>query len=108
MPDATQLDTVLARVVRNTIYAPSPYSDEQLGRQVAMTFGEPGGLQELERSVPDYVWLPVARSARTRSWLTAHNYRIDIQTPRSFVAVRADLPRVETVPAVSTPCFPGP
>jgi hypothetical protein len=84
------------------------YSDEQLGRQVAMTFGEPGGLQELERSVPDYVWLPVARSARTRSWLTAHNYRIDIQTPRSFVAVRADLPRVETVPAVSTPCFPGP
>lgn len=83
------------------------YSEDQLQRQVAIAFGEPQGLEELARSSPEYVWLPMEGSARTRTWLTAHNYRVDIQTPRSFVAVRADLPRIESVPGTSTTCFPG-
>lgn len=31
MPRAPEFDTALVRLVRNTIYSPSPYSDEQLG-----------------------------------------------------------------------------
>jgi len=54
------------------------YSDDQLARQVAIAFGEPAGLEELARSAPEYVWLPTARSERTRGWLRAHNYRIDV------------------------------
>jgi hypothetical protein len=83
------------------------YSEEQLARQVAIAFGEPQGLEELARTAPAYVWLPTARSERTRRWLRAHNYRIDVETPQSFVAVRQDLPMVTPAPTVATPCFPG-
>ena len=47
-------------------------------------------------------------SERTLRWLTAHNYRIDLKTPQSFVAVRADLPIVAAVSGTPAPCFPGP
>ena len=83
------------------------YSDQQLHRQLAVALGEDEGLEELARTLPEYVWLPTALSERTRRWLTAHEYRIDIQTPQSFVAVRNDLPRIEPVPRVTIPCFPG-
>jgi hypothetical protein len=84
------------------------YSQEQLERQRAVAFGEPEGLEELTRSSPEYVWLPMERSAHLRSWLMAHHYRVDVQTPQSFVAVRDDLPRVAPVGGTSTGCFPGP
>jgi hypothetical protein len=83
------------------------YSEAQLQRQVAIAFGEPEGLDELARTAPEYVWLPMEHSARTRAWLTAHNYRIDVQTPLSFVAVRADHPRIEPVAGTSSACFPA-
>jgi hypothetical protein len=83
------------------------YSDQQLQRQLAVALGENAGLEELARTLPEYVWLPTVPSGRTRRWLTAHEYRIDIQTPQSFVAVRSDLPRIAPVPSVTAPCFPG-
>jgi hypothetical protein len=83
------------------------YSEQMLERQVAIAFGERQGLDELARSSPEYVWLPMAHSARTRTWLAAHNYRIDIQTPASFVAVRRDLPGIENVARATVACFPG-
>jgi hypothetical protein len=83
------------------------YSDQQLQRQLAVALGENAGLEELARTLPEYVWLPTAPSERTRRWLMAHQYRIDIQTPQSFVAVRRDLPRIEPVRRVMAPCFPG-
>jgi hypothetical protein len=83
------------------------YSDQQLHRQLAIALGEDAGLEELARTLPEYVWLPTAPSGRTRRWLTAHEYRIDIQTPQSFVAVRSDLPRIEPAPRMTVPCFPG-
>ena len=83
------------------------YSDQQLRRQLAITLGENAGFEELARTMPEYVWLPVAPSERTRQWLTAHEYRIDIQTPQSFVAVRSDLPRIEPARLGIAPCFPG-
>jgi hypothetical protein len=83
------------------------YSEEMLERQVAIAFGQQQGLDELSRSTPEYVWLPMKNSQRTRTWLAAHDYRIDIETPQSFVAVRRDLPRIEAVARTSAACFPG-
>jgi hypothetical protein len=83
------------------------YSEAVRQRQAAIAFGEDAGLEELARATPEYVWLPVARSERTRNWLKAHNYRIDIQTNRSFVAVRSDLPTIHLVPGTGSACFPG-
>ena len=83
------------------------YSEQQLQRQLAIALGENAGLEELARTLPEYVWLPTAPSERTRRWLTAHEYRIDIETPQSFIAVRNDLPRIAPVPRVTAPCFPG-
>jgi hypothetical protein len=83
------------------------YSDQQLSRQLAMAVGETAGLDELARTLPEYVWLPTARAERTRQWLTSHEYRIDVQTPESFVAVRRDLPKLQAIPGPSPACFPG-
>ena len=83
------------------------YSEEELQRQVAIAFGETAGLEELARLSPEYVWVPTLNSERTRGWLKGHDYRMDVETPRSFVAVRADLPKIAAVPGTSTRCFPG-
>lgn len=83
------------------------YSDQQLTRQLAMAVGETAGLDELARTLPEYVWLPTARAERTRQWLTSHAYRIDVQTAESFVAVRRDLPKLQAIPGPSPACFPG-
>ena len=82
------------------------YSEQALERQVAIAFGDAAGLHALERLSPEYVWLPLARSRRTLDWIRNQRYRIDIQTPQSFVAVRDDLPKVVPVSIMSTGCFP--
>jgi hypothetical protein len=84
------------------------YTDERLAQHDAILFGTPGAGPILEAWQAEYVWLP-ATSLPTKMWLAAHGYRIDAETPRSFLAVRADLPRL--VPSVSGPppkpsCFP--
>ena len=84
------------------------YSARTLEEQRAIGRGEPAGLAALERLSPEYVWLPHPRSGRTAAWLRENRYRIDVQTERSFVAVRDDLP-VITLPSFEpTRCFPGP
>jgi hypothetical protein len=83
------------------------YSEAARDRQVAIAFGQDAGLEELARSTPEYVWLPLAHSERTRKWLGSHNYRIDVETKRSFVAVRNDLPKIHAVPGIGSACFPG-
>jgi len=83
------------------------YSDQQLYRQLAIALGENAGLEELARAMPEYVWLPTRQAERTRQWLTSHAYRIDLQTPDSFVAVRRDLPTVQAIPGPFPGCFPG-
>jgi len=82
------------------------YSEQAFEQQVAIAFGDAAGLRALERLSPEYVWLPLARSRRTLDWIRNQRYRIDIQTPQSFVAVRDDLPRVVPVSIMSTGCFP--
>ena len=53
----------------------------------------PAGLATLAEWNAEYVWLP-ASSVATREWLAGNGYRIDLETSRSFVAVRDDLPPV--------------
>jgi hypothetical protein len=84
------------------------YSMRTLQEQYQIAFGRPEGFQVLERLKPEYVWLSYEFSRPTAEWLRQHGYRIDIDTPLSFVAVRADLPRVNATPVIPTMCFPGP
>jgi len=83
------------------------YSERVLGEQVAIGLGRPEGLAVLERMAPEYVWLPADRSRGTAEWLERHGYRIDVETGRSFVAVRGDLLPLAPVSAAAAPCFPG-
>jgi hypothetical protein len=83
------------------------YSEDVVRRQVAIAFGNDDGLTELERMSPEYVWLPIAQSSRTRDWLREHDYRIDVETPLSFVAVRRDVAMVRRAAIASAECFPG-
>jgi hypothetical protein len=84
------------------------YSMRTLEEQHAIGRGDPAGLAALERMAPEYVWLPQAPSRRTADWLRENRYRIDVETERSFVAVRDDLPVVTKSSTQPTGCFPGP
>jgi hypothetical protein len=83
------------------------YSDAVLKSNDEMDRATPEGLAYLQRLDPDYVWLPSALTS-VSEWLAGHGYRIDVHTPRSFVAVRADHPVVPMSPAPLASCFPGP
>lgn len=83
------------------------YSETILQTQRAVLDGTEAGLAELKRTRPEYVWLPAA-AARTKAWLRANGYRIDIETSRSYVAARADLPLLAPWSGVTSGCFPGP
>jgi hypothetical protein len=82
------------------------YSDAVLAEHRALDEGSPEGIAYLQRLTPDYVWLPASKS-RLRHWLEGHGYRIDVDRSQSFVAVRADLPRVFVRESPTSACFPG-
>jgi hypothetical protein len=83
------------------------YSDSRLAEHDAILAGTDAGLRVLDEWRAEYVWLP-ATSRATADWLRAHGYRVDFETPRSFVAVRDDLPRLPTAQnAPIRTCFPG-
>jgi hypothetical protein len=83
------------------------YSDARLAEHDAIVQGTPEGLAALASWNAEYVWLP-ASSGATRDWLVDHGYRIDLQSDDSFLAVRADLPRLPVTPLVGPAgrCFP--
>ena len=83
------------------------YTDVRLNEHAAVLEGTAEGLALLEEWRPEYVWLP-ATSATTKGWLVAERYRIDFESARSFVAIRADLPAVAQPAAqpVDPRCFP--
>ena len=84
------------------------YSMRMLQEQYDIAFGRQEGFDALDRLKPEYVWLSYKFSRPTADWLNGHGYRIDIDTPLSFIAVRADLPRVRPSRVIPTSCFPGP
>ncbi|HWW83438.1 MAG TPA: hypothetical protein VNZ26_07540 [Vicinamibacterales bacterium] len=84
------------------------YSDRMIQTALAIEAGNEDGLQTLASWKPDYVWL-TQNSARTRSWLMLHGYRLDFDGAHSYVAVRADQPRLEVATSsAASACFPGP
>ena len=84
------------------------YTAETVAEQQAIAQGKPEGLAALGRIAPEYVWLPTEAAATAR-WLPANGYRMEVQTPRSFIAVRRDLPPLPgRVADASSTCFPGP
>jgi hypothetical protein len=88
---------------RETVYSLSRVRD---GEDILA--GTPAGHAVLKAWSPEYVWLP-AGSRQTRTWLADNGYRIDLETERSFVAVRVDVPPrrpVQVPPATARRCFP--
>jgi hypothetical protein len=83
------------------------YSDALLSAHQELERATPRGIAFLQQLNPEYVWMPSAL-APLRDWLAAHGYRIDLQTGQSFVAVRADRPRLPAFSEPVTGCFPGP
>lgn len=80
------------------------YSERTLKLQDAVADGRPEGVEYLLRERPEYVWL--RRSAEpVRAALSGHDYRIDVETERSFIAVRGDRPRLSVSLPMSS-CFP--
>jgi hypothetical protein len=67
------------------------YSAARLAQHDAILAGSTAGLVALAEWRAEYVWLP-ATSRTTKEWLRDHGYRVDVETPQSFVAVRGDLP----------------
>jgi len=84
------------------------YSDARLIEHDAIVAGESAGLSALASWRAEYVWLPQSSNV-TRLWLKAHDYRIDVETPLSFVAVRSDLPPLKSkdLQGVGFSCFPN-
>ena len=83
------------------------YSDARIAEHDAIVAGTPVGFQILASWRPEYVWLPV-KSVATKQWLGSNGYRIEVDSDRSFVAVRTDLPPLEPPETVGSGqrCFP--
>jgi len=81
------------------------YSDRVVDIQSAAAHGLPPGLEHLRQTQPEYVWLPSDTGAGTAAWLSMNGYRIDVETGRSFVAVRIDRPPLSLAAPMSL-CFP--
>ncbi len=86
---------------RETVYSPAA-----LDRQSAILRGSAQGLAALDEMRPDIVWLPgTPEVSPLAAWLLEHGYRVDVQTQRSFVATRSDLPALAAGKPKSA-CFP--
>jgi hypothetical protein len=84
------------------------YTEATIAEQQGVAQGTPAGLAALDQIAPEYVWLPSASTAAAQR-LMANGYRMEVQTPRSFIAVRQDLPPLPgRVADASSTCFPGP
>jgi hypothetical protein len=83
------------------------YSDTRLAEHDAILSGDAAGLAALAQWRAEYVWLP-ARSAATKAWLVSNGYRLDLDGPDAFLAVRADVPRWDSILESGTGrrCFP--
>ncbi len=81
------------------------YSQRMLEIQAATARGLPAGLEFLNEARPEYVWLTTAAGAPAAAWLETNGYRMDVETGRSFVATRGDLPPLAMGDPKSR-CFP--
>lgn len=87
---------------RETVYS-AAWMEELWGMEV----GFESSLPLYEKFRPEYVWLPSEGTGRIRSWLVQNGYRIDIESERAWVAVRADQPHIRPAEQPAPACFPG-
>jgi hypothetical protein len=76
-----------------------------IDQQLALDRGDPSILPFIRSARPEYIWLYRTRSAHLIERLVDTGYRRDMQTDRSVILVRSDLPVLPIGPALS-PCFP--
>jgi hypothetical protein len=81
------------------------YSDRVVEIQSAAAHGLPDGLDYLQHTRPEYVWLSSTAGAQAAAWLKANGYRMDVDTGQSFIATRSDLAPL-TIAAPLSRCFP--
>jgi hypothetical protein len=81
------------------------YSDDVVQWHRAFERGDTEARARFEAVMPEYVWLRSDRTA-ARQWLTTHGYRLDVNTPASFIGVRSDLPELPSAAAPLPACFP--
>jgi hypothetical protein len=83
------------------------YSPQTAAEQDAVSYGTPLGIAFLQRTRPEYVWFRQS-SGEIKRWLAGNGYRLDIDTPESFIAVRQDLPPLHDPGPQTFGCFPSP
>ena len=83
------------------------YSPRVIAEQWAVGSAEPQGIEFLQRDRPEYVWFRQSDRA-LKEWLRGNGYRLDIETPESFIAVRRDLPQIQNPGPQEPGCFPAP
>ena len=81
------------------------YSDDVVQWHREFDQGDPEAQRRFSQAMPEYVWLR-SGSVAVRDWLIQNGYRVDVDTDRSFVAVRADLRRLPRGLASLPVCFP--
>ena len=81
------------------------YSESVLRMHRDFEQGDPAATAAFTSLSPAYVWLP-STSQAARHWLENNAYRIDVDTGKSFVAVRSDLPRLPKSTGALSACFP--
>ena len=82
------------------------YSSRAIAEQWAVGAAEPQGIAFLQRAAPEYVWF--RQSNRTlKEWLAGNGYRLDVETPESFIAVRQDQKPLRAAEPQTPGCFPA-
>jgi hypothetical protein len=81
------------------------YSERTIGIAASVAHGLPDGLDFVRQARPEYVWLARPTGAAAEGWLRASGYRIDVDTPASFIATRADVQPLAASAGMSH-CFP--
>jgi hypothetical protein len=81
------------------------HSERATNEGFGIETGSAEGLAALAAWRADYVWLG-AESTRTKAWLIDHGYRIDLDGPRSYIAVLQQLPPLKPSAGGDNGCFP--
>jgi hypothetical protein len=83
------------------------YSPSTIAQQSAVSNAQPEGTEFLRRTRPEYVWFPQTNGP-LKTWLANNDYRLDVETQESFIAVRRDLPQLRNPGPQTFGCFPAP
>jgi hypothetical protein len=81
------------------------YSDAVIDWNRAVESGSAPAIEKMAAVRPEYVWLPASRRDALHA-IVEKGYRMDVESPASFVLTRADLPRLPANQAPLSTCFP--